>query len=234
MKGVLCVGEMPPLDVRDARYIVPPLAASGVAGLASEVSPFDVYTGAIYALEGDLVAVFQSFTHPVLTQAFIAIYLLAYPILLLGTYIGLKPEGRHADYALTYTAVVVASTPVFFFVPVGVTGYTIPGVEPLLYEDTGALEVFMTNVDTLQKALPSLHAGLAVTASLYAPRGYERVSWTVTGLILLSTLYLGIHWLVDLAAGAGLAYACYLATPAIKAHLQSFRRSTPTAAAGGD
>lgn len=226
---------MPPLELRDARYIVPPLAASGVAGFASEASPFDVYTSAIYALEGDLVAVFQAFTHPALTQSFIAIYLLVYPLLLLGTYIRLKPAGRHADYAITYTAVVVASTPVFFFLPVGVTGYTIPGVEPLLYEGTGPLEVFMLNVDTLQKALPSLHAGLAVTASLYAPRGYEHVSWTVTGLILLSTLYLGIHWLVDLAAGAGIAYTCYLATPAIKAQLQAFRRSSPTPTArGGD
>lgn len=224
------------LEPRDARFIVPPLVASGIAGMASELSPFAVQTGAIHALEGDVVSVFQAVTHPTLTQLFIGIYLLVYPALLLFTYIGLKREGqgRHGDYAITYTAVVVAATPVFYFVPVGVTGYTIAGVEPLLYEQEGFLQVFMTNVDTLQKALPSLHAGLAVTASIYAPRNRRALSWMVTGLVLLSTLYLGIHWLVDLGLGTAMAYGCYVATPAIKEHVLAVEAEEPAGMVRGD
>lgn len=227
---------MLPLEPSDAKYFVPPLAASGVAGYASEISPFSVYTDTIHAVEGNIVALFQPFTDPILTQLFIAVYLLLYPLLLLFTYIGLKREGRgrYADYAISYTAVVVASTPIFFFFPVGVTGYTIDGVQPLLYEGDGVLQTFMMNVDTLQKAMPSLHAGLAITASLFAPEDYEAASWSATGLILLATLYLGIHWLSDLAVGAVLAYACYRATPAIKHHLDSVRRSETPAPASGD
>lgn len=226
----------PPISLRDARYFAPPLIASGIASKASELSPFPIRTTAIYGFEGDLVASFQSVTHPVLTQLSILAYLFLYPALLLLTYIGLKRVGggRHIDYAITYTAVVVVSTPFFFFVPVGVTGYTLPGVEPLLYESSGIIGAFVTNIDTLQKALPSLHTGLSVTASLHAPRGYERVSWAATALIVLSTLYLGIHWVSDIVVGAGLAYGCYLAMPRVQAWLSGTRQSSPTEGVRGD
>jgi len=225
---------VPSLPWRDAKYIAPPLAASGVAGTASEVSPFEVQTAAVRALEGDIVALLQSVTHPGLTGFFVGMYLLAYPVLLGLTYIGLKREGRgrHADYAFAYTLIVVASTPFFYFVPVGVTGYTLPNVEPLLYEGNGAVQLFMTNVDTLQKALPSLHAGLAGIASLYAPEGYEAASWATTGLILVATLYLGIHWFTDLAVGLGLAYGCYAITPVVKTRLVEWREPQQHGIAG--
>lgn len=207
-----------PLDLRDGRYIGPPLVASGIASMASDLSPFPARTAAIYRLEGDVVAVFQPFVDPLVTRLFVSVYLVVYPLLLLSTYVALKRDGggRHVAYATTYTAVVIAATPVFFFVPVGVTGYHLEGVEPLLYERSGLVGSSMTNVDTLKKALPSLHAGLATTASLYAPEGYRWLSWATTGLILLSTLYLGIHWLVDLVAGVALAYGCYRLTPAVR------------------
>lgn len=225
-----------PLGPRDVKYFVPPLAASGVAGMASELSPFPPRTAVVRALEGGVVSLFQPITHPLATEAAVAVYLLAYPLLLLFTYVGLKREGRgrHVDYAFTYTLVVVASTPIFFFVPVGVTGYALPGVEPLLYDGDGFVQSFMLSVDTLQKALPSLHAGLAGTASLYAPAGYERASWTITGLVLLSTLYLGVHWLVDLGAGVALAYGCFRVTPVLQARLAALREPSGSTPVRGD
>lgn len=207
-----------PLELGDARYIAPPLVVSGIASMASEFSPYPVQTAIIYQLEGDLVVLFQAMTHPIATQLFTMVYLVLYPLLLLLTYIGLKHEGdgRHVDYATTYTVVILVSTPVFFFFPVGVTGYYLDAVQPLLYEQTGAAGLFMTTTDTLQKAMPSLHVGLATTASLYAPEGYGWISWAVTALIVLSTLYLGVHWILDLVVGAALAYGCYRLTPTIR------------------
>lgn len=215
-----------PLGPSDARYVAPPLVASGIASFASEISPYPVRTATLYALEGDLVELFQPVIHPVATQLFIAVYVVVYAILLLFTYVGLKREGRgrHVDYATTYTVVILAATPVFYLVPVGVTGYYLDGVDPLLYETEGGIGAYMTTVDTLRKALPSLHAGLATTASLYAPDGYRLLSWTATALVLLSTLYLGIHWLIDLAAGVALAYSCYRLTPAIFRAMRTTRQ----------
>lgn len=200
---------------RDVLYIAPALIFSGIAGMASEVSPYPVRTAVIYGLEGDVVAAFQQVVHPLLTHLFVGVYLLVYPTLLLGTYLLLKRQNRQRafDYVVTYTGVVVVSTPFFYFIPVGVTGYYLGSVSPLLYTYSGPIGEFMNSVDTLQKAFPSLHAGLSLSATLYAPEGYERVSWATFGLILLATLYLGIHWLSDLALGVGLTYLCYQGTP---------------------
>jgi membrane-associated phospholipid phosphatase len=211
-----------PLDRRDASYIVVVLAVSGITGMASELSPYPLRTDLIYALEKNVVTVLQPEPSLILTTLFVSVYLIAYPALLLVTYISLKRchgRDRALDYVVTYTTVLVVSMPIFYFVPVGVTGYYLQGVQPVLYESTGPIQLFMKNVDTFEKSLPSLHAGLAVTASLYAPDDYEWFSWTITGLILASTVYLGIHWLTDLVVGLALAYGCYLATPLIRSYL---------------
>ncbi|WP_323674294.1 phosphatase PAP2 family protein [Halorubellus sp. PRR65] len=227
----------PPLDLRDCSYIAVPLIVSAIAGMASELSPYPVRTDLVHALEGGTVALFQPLVDPAITTLFVATYLLAYPALLLWTYVAVKRQqgrSRALDYVVTYTTTIVVSIPFFYFVPVGVTGYFLDGVQPVLYESTGPIQAFMLNVDTLQKALPSLHAGLAASASLHAPRGYERASWTVTGVVLASTLYLGIHWLTDLALGLGLAYASYRLTPSIRAALARAGAGHEPAPASGD
>ncbi|MEF8881360.1 MAG: phosphatase PAP2 family protein [Halapricum sp.] len=204
--------------------------------MASKVSPFSLRTTAVYGLEGDLVTLFQSLTHPAVTKFFVLVYVGLYPLLLALTYVGLKRErgDRHIDYALTYTAVVVAATPFFYFSPVGVTGYFVEGVKPLLYEGSGIVSASVTSIDTLQKAMPSLHLALAATASLHAPKGYKFFSWNATALIALSTLYLGIHWVSDLVIGAALAYGCYVALPLVQAHLSDAQEPAPVDGVHGD
>lgn len=104
-----------PISSRDGRYILPPLIASGIATMASNVSPFPLRTTALYGFEGDLVSLFQSVTHPAVTKFFILIYVGVYPLLLVLTYVGLKRErgNRHIDYGCTYTATIVVATPFF-------------------------------------------------------------------------------------------------------------------------
>ncbi|MFW6018061.1 MAG: phosphatase PAP2 family protein [Halapricum sp.] len=224
------------LGPRDVWYLVPPLLASGIASMASKVTPFSPRTPAVHGLEGDVVSLFQTVTHPGLTAFFVLVYVGFYPLLLGLTYLGLKrePGNRHVDYAATYTAVVLISTPLFYFAPVGVTGYFLEGVEPLLYEGSSVVGSIVTSVDTLQKAMPSLHLGLAAVASLHAPRGYRFLSWAATGLIALSTLYLGIHWVTDLIVGGTIAYGCYISGPLVRAHVHDRREPAPADAVRGD
>lgn len=210
---------------RDVLYVTPPMLAAHVARTASARSPHPVRTDWIYGVEGDFVAVFQQVTHPLLTQFFIAVYLLVYPAFLLGTYYLLKRHDRQQslEYVLTYTVVIVVATPFFYLIPVGVTGHYLETVSPLLYGYQG-VGPFMYSIDTLRKAFPSLHAGLSLTATLHTPAKYARLSWATTTLILLSTLYLGIHWGSDLLFGVVLAVLCYRATPLLASRLRAWVR----------
>lgn len=214
------------LDRKDAVIIAVVLVISVIVGMASFLSPYPLRTDLVYALEGNIVAYLQPEPRPLLTVLFVGIYLLLYPAFLLGTYVGLKHRhgrGRPLDYAVTYSAVMVVSIPFFYFVPVGVTGYYLNDVHPVLYEFTGLLHHFMKNVDTLQKALPSLHTGLAATASLNAPDGYERLSWAITGLVVASTFYLGIHWVTDVVLGLALAFGCHHVLPDVHTLFENIR-----------
>jgi membrane-associated phospholipid phosphatase len=65
------------------------------------------------------------------------------------------------------------------------------------------------NVET--NVFPSMHAALSITVFLVAVSTHDEFPrWTgVAGVlvasILLSTLYLGVHWVTDLVAGGVLA-----------------------------
>jgi membrane-associated phospholipid phosphatase len=208
----------PPFSLDDSRYVIPALIASAVTFLVSELSPYPARTDLVYAVEGDLISYFQVGVNPLVTEGFVVVYSIVYPLFLLVTYAILKREGRgrHIEYIVTYVALVAVALPAFFFFPVGVTGYYLDSVLPLLYERDGVIGSSITTIDTLRKAMPSLHAGHATAAALYAPEGYRLLGWTTAVVIISSTLYLGVHWLSDLAVGIGLAYVCYLATPRIQ------------------
>jgi len=62
------------------------------------------------------------------------------------------------------------------------------------------------------KAFPSLHTGLSVLAALYARKVDSRYANTVTALtvgIVFSTLYLGIHWVIDAVFAMLLVWVAY-------------------------
>jgi membrane-associated phospholipid phosphatase len=219
-------GNSLPIGRQDIRIALLPLLASIAAFLVARASPYPDRTSLIYGLEGDTVSLFQAVVHPLLTYLSISTYVFVYPLFLVVAYLVLKweGEGRHVRYAITYTVVVLVSMPIFFFWPVSVTGYYLETVDPLLYEREGIIGSSVTTIDTLRKALPSLHAAHAAIASLYAPSGLKLVSWTITALIVLSTLYLGIHWLTDLVVGVVLAYGCYVVTPTIHRALRAARQ----------
>lgn len=171
------------------------------------------FTNVIYAIEGNAVAIFQTYTSIYITVLFSAIYLLGYPCLILYTFHRLKLDSisQTHRYVYSYVLLFLISAPFYFFTPVKVTGHVI-SVEPLLYNLDSVIYAGITSIDTLAKAFPSMHTGLSVLASLHAfkvSKDFAKISWLVTGLIILSTFYLGIHWITDAVAGALFALISY-------------------------
>jgi membrane-associated phospholipid phosphatase len=190
------------------------LLTAGVNEAAHRFHAEQVYTDAVYTLEGSLVELFQVVTTPSLTVFFTVLYLVGFPLVVLFTYFAVKAEDPEEArrYALSYACLTLAALPFFVLFPVGVTAYYLPGVEALLYDLHPVIGAGIAATDTLVKAFPSLHAGLSILAALYARKAGRRYAYTAGALavgITLSTLYLGIHWLSDIAfvlVLVGLAY----------------------------
>ncbi len=170
------------------------------------------FTGFVYAIEGASVATFQTVASRPLTLAFTAVYLVGLPFVVLFTYFKLKAhdEEEAHRYALAYVFLVILAVPFFVFFPVKVSSLYLTSVHPLMYQLSPAIQYGIFSTDTLVKSFPSLHTGLSVLAALYARKAGTAYSYTISVLavaIVISTLYLGVHWLTD-AAFALVLVAC--------------------------
>jgi membrane-associated phospholipid phosphatase len=119
-------------------------------------------------------------------------------------------------YAVEYLAAIACYTAVFAYGPRNY--HRLPGADPSAARvEAPLLEAFRSvtrltarvNVET--NVFPSMHAALSITVFLVAVSTHDEFPrWTgVAGVlvasILLSTLYLGVHWVTDLVAGGVLA-----------------------------
>lgn len=170
------------------------------------------FTGFVYAIEGATVATFQGVASQPLTLVFTAVYLVGFPFAVLFTYFKLKAhdEEEAHRYALAYVILVTLAVPFFVLFPVKVSSLYLTSVQPLMYQLSPAIQYGIFSTDTLVKAFPSLHTGLSVLAALYARKADTAYAYTMavlSGAIVVSTLYLGVHWLTD-AAFALVLVAC--------------------------
>lgn len=174
----------------------------------------EMFTPVIYRIEGEVVSYFQQFAFGPLTWLLAFAYFVLFPVIVLATYFKVKEADPYEAerYAIAYALTTSLSIPIFIFFPVEVTGYAVPGVEPLLYELHPVISGGIRHFDSLVKAFPSLHTGLAVLAALYSWKTTRAYAYMATGsalLIIFSTFYLGIHWIVDAVAGFLLVVLVY-------------------------
>jgi membrane-associated phospholipid phosphatase len=175
-------------------------------------------TGLIYAVEGPFVAVVQSIATPTTTAVMAVAYLPGYVFLLtfpliayasLPTPRWLKPLAL--GISLNYVLGLVLYT---LFISYGPRNL-LPGlVEPLLYRAYPRTQLLTSQVNTNTNVFPSLHTSLSVTVALFAhrsrhvyPRWY-RIAVPLAATVVVSTMYLGIHWGIDVVAGVALGVLC--------------------------
>jgi membrane-associated phospholipid phosphatase len=173
-------------------------------------------TGAIFAVEGALVADIQSVATPWLTTYFSFVYLYGYVFLTLFPFLAyfaledLRPF-KHTvlAYAINYSLGLLLYT---LFISYGPRNL-IPGlVEPLLYTTFPQSQLLTSKVNVNTNVFPSLHTSLSVTVMLLAYRsrsdypGWFLLTVPLATSVVFATMYLGIHWFTDVVAGSLLAF----------------------------
>ncbi|ELZ00447.1 phosphatase PAP2 family protein [Natrialba asiatica] len=173
-------------------------------------------TWAIYDIEGQFILWLQSFETPAVTAYFSFMYIygyvfaLTFPVVAYFALADTRPlRELLAAYTLNYTLGLVLYVFVIAFGPRNMMPEL---VEALLYDTYPQYQHLTRQVNRNTNVFPSLHASLATTVTLLAYRTRDRYpTWFYVTLglgtsIALSTMYLGIHWAIDVLAGFGLAY----------------------------
>ena len=111
-------------------------------------------------------------------------------------------------YGFNYTIGVLCYV---LFIAYGPRNFLVPEVEALMYQWWPRSQILTGEINTNTNVFPSLHTSISLTVALFAYRTrdtYRTWLYIATPIalgVVISTMFLGIHWGVDVVAGAGLA-----------------------------
>jgi len=111
-------------------------------------------------------------------------------------------------YAFNYTIGVVCYV---LFISYGPRNLLYPEVQSLMYEWWPRSQFVTGEINSNTNVFPSLHSSISATVALLAYRtrdiypAWLYISTPIALAVIVSTMFLGIHWGVDVVAGVGLA-----------------------------
>lgn len=174
-------------------------------------NPWD-YTPQVAQVGSSLLLWLQQLEWPPVTHALTFVYIILFPLFGVGSMLvyGARRDWDSLKRLLVgFGANYLAALPFYLLVPVNEAWAGGVGVRFLIPDVYPAFEAQYRGLSGLDNCFPSLHTSLALTYALVAWRtGYRRLAIILSagaGLVMLSTLYLGVHWLLDLFAGTALA-----------------------------
>ena len=171
----------------------------------------------IYAIEGDLVVLFQdafraTWLDVFMTHFYIAGFMfITYASIFYVTYFD---DRWMADrVALCVAWVYLLAIPFYLFFNVRVTGFYIEDMDAIAYTLNPEIEDWFRRIDAFTNCMPSLHIAVPfaiwLTFRKYDDDGrWSRFQNMTLGYIILTAfaiIYLGIHWFVDIIGGMILA-----------------------------
>lgn len=188
-----------------ARKVAPEL--SWMVGV--NVTPY------IHAIESTFVAGLQSVASPSLTAFFSFIYIYGYVFLLVFPFVAYLAMSDLRTFRRLVVAYIVnyglGLLCYVVFISYGPRNFMPDLVEPLLFSTYPQLHFLTSEVNANTNVFPSLHTSLSTTVALlaYSTRDTYPRWFVVAGLlaasVVFATMYLGIHWAIDVVAGFALA-----------------------------
>lgn len=177
------------------------------------------YTPIISYWEGNIVYYIQNiFLNYQLTYMLTFFYIIAFPTLMVSSVIiYLNRDDYKSFYAFVYALMLNYGIviPFFLFFPVFEVWYYDPNVNFLIPQIYPNFELEYRPMSGIDNNFPSLHTSISVTIALIALKSkdaiFRKVASISAVIIVFSTIYLGIHWLADMAAGILLASIVSLA-----------------------
>jgi membrane-associated phospholipid phosphatase len=200
----------------------------------TETTGFD-FTPTVHAFEGDAAGwVQRAASSDVADLYFYITYMILFVVSFYGSvmYFAAADDGRIVQrLVLGYCLIFAVALPFFLFFPVnevwttngayaaynaanGLPYYGLTDVRGVLYEmGAGNLDASFS-FSSVDSCFPSLHTAISVFVPLVLISSREKVWGAFAAFVgfsvVLSTMYLGVHWISDVAAGLALAVAAWL------------------------
>jgi membrane-associated phospholipid phosphatase len=171
------------------------------------------YANNIRDIEGDLVYSFSQNWIPGILHFFVLIYIAVYPFTLwFSPLYFIVSDKKESMKALAYGLLIIyaVSLPFYLFVPV-TNVYTYYNVNSALETVIPSIENFFYTTTTHNNCLPSLHTAMTIliaySVSLTNNKKLTYFTYFVMICVIISVIYLSIHWLTDVLTGIALSLA---------------------------
>lgn len=186
------------------------------------------YTNAAAEIGTGFLLALQRLEWAPLTHLLTYVYVIIFPLLGIASALVYSRERDWESLRRLGLGLVInyaVALPFYLLFPVKEAWAGDAGIRFLIPSVFPGFETIYRPMSGLDNCFPSLHTSLALTYALVALQSSNRrlsaVIGTAAGLVMLSTLYLGVHWVPDMLGGVILAVAAsgYL-TGAVTAWVQ--------------
>lgn len=169
----------------------------------------------IQMMENGVVYWFSQNWTPSLAYFFVVMYIVVYPFTLwFSPLYFLLTDNKKAMKSLAYGLLLLYSIalPFYLFFPV-TNVYTFYGIESVLETVIPNVEQFFYSTTTSNNCLPSLHVAMtlliAKSVSLTKNKKYTYFVYFCAISVIVSVIYLAIHWITDVICGVILAFSVF-------------------------
>ena len=171
------------------------------------------FAATIQSIEGDTVLWFSQHWNPVLVTFFVLIYIGVYPFTLwFSPLYCILTDAHRAMKTLAYGLLLIycIALPFYLFFPV-TNVYTFYSLNSALNTVIPTVDQFFYATTTQNNCFPSLHVAMSILVARAASlTGNKRLTYFMYGCsigVIISVIYLAIHWITDVVFGGFLALA---------------------------